>query len=309
MSNFTGLCLIVLFNVFTVFGEGSSSNETKQNQFVNAHTQLDTPPSFFSLSNYEQYLLCDNQHVMLSNQSEVDNFSKNYPDCNIIESLEINGDDITNLEGLSEVQEITKYLSIKTTSLEDFSGLSRINLTAIDYLIIKGNHELKTLDGLTCGSSIKHLSVRKNESLEDVDGLLNLNKVGYFYLSKNKNLLTLTGLRNIEKIDRFSLYENGSLQNLEGLENLKSVITLSLNENHNLFNIDALSNLTDYTLFFVYNNCSLADCCGVIPAFKEQGSGKYVIVSSNSVGCGDNKEVAESCEAVNDYSTVSTEED
>ena len=82
------------------------------------------------LSTYLTYSQCPSGNIQFSTQQEIDDFPINYPNCNIISgNLNISGDDIFNLNGLSQLTEITGYFSISDTSITDFNSLT--NLTRI----------------------------------------------------------------------------------------------------------------------------------------------------------------------------------
>ncbi|MGK0366259.1 MAG: hypothetical protein ACI85O_003332 [Saprospiraceae bacterium] len=114
-------------------------------------------------------------YISLTSQEEVDNFLFNYPNSISFNSgLQIYGDDITNLLGLSHVKSIGNCLTISGTSLTNLAGLD--SLTFVD----------------------SNLRIGGNSQLTDLSALSNLHEVGWsFSIFNNENLTSLYGLHNI----------------------------------------------------------------------------------------------------------------
>ncbi len=77
--------------------------------------------------------------IVFTTQAQIDSFQINYPNCTEIEGdVKIDGDDITNLNGLNVLTAIGGYLWFKgNVVLTNFTGLD--NVTSIGgYLTIKG---------------------------------------------------------------------------------------------------------------------------------------------------------------------------
>jgi len=111
---------------------------------------------------------CLPEGITFSTQEQIDNFQVNYPYCTEIEGdVEIDGDDITNVDGLSILTSIGGYLDISDNPiLTSLAGL--INLTSIgEELIIKNNAVLSSLAGLDSinPGSISELQITDNENL------------------------------------------------------------------------------------------------------------------------------------------------
>lgn len=93
------------------------------------------------------------QSITFNNQQDIDNFSTTYPGLNEVEYLTINGSDIINLEGLSQLVKIKVRLTIYSTSLVDLAGLDNLislNENDVDdlHLSIFDNPQLETLEAL-----------------------------------------------------------------------------------------------------------------------------------------------------------------
>ena len=73
--------------------------------------------------------------ITFSNQEQIDNFSDNYPDCTEIGGgVEIMGDDIENLEGLSDITFIGGRLTINgANNLSSFEGLENVTVLGGDF--------------------------------------------------------------------------------------------------------------------------------------------------------------------------------
>jgi len=86
--------------------------------------------------------------VTFTTQAEIDNFQTNYPGCTEIEgNVTINGDDITNLNGLENLTSIGGDLEIYyNETLVSLAGLENIQANSIDSLVIINNIVLSECD-------------------------------------------------------------------------------------------------------------------------------------------------------------------
>ena len=204
-------------------------------------------------------------------QAEINDFAANYPGCTeIIGYVEIQGADITDLSGLSQVTSTGQLFIYDNANLGSLSGLE--NLTSVGSFDLSNNPGLNNLNGLDNITSIGgSLNIRDHTNLQNLSGLDNLNSVGGQLEIKNNNVLTdisalsnlssvasridisnnnllpsLTGLENISTIHNFlTLNNNPALLNLNGLENLVSISgSLQINNNASLQNLNALQSLT-----------------------------------------------------------------
>jgi len=104
----------------------------------------------------------------LFTQSQIDDFSTNYPNCTGLEGdVTIYGDDITNLNGLSVVTSIGEDLNIYSNdSLPNLTGLENVTFIG-GYLWIHNNNTLTSLTGLDniIADSIENLFIDNNTSL------------------------------------------------------------------------------------------------------------------------------------------------
>jgi len=248
---------------------------------------------------------CSETDILLSSQTEVDNFQTDYgPGCDRVSgTLEIDGNDITNVDALSGLNSIGGNLRIQGNSLlGDIDGLQ--NLVSIDgALRVDGNPLLENIDGLSaltslgvdCGSFLcASLTIRDNAALENIDALSNLDEIvgdvdihdnpalaaldglsnvviigGFLGISENTSLTSLDGLSSLTEvgdspIGSFWIYDNSSLQDIDGLSSLVSVASLEIDNNDALVDIDGLANLTESGEWtFVFNNTALENVDGL----------------------------------------------
>lgn len=186
-------------------------------------------------------------------QSDIDNFSINYPSCTQLEGDVFIEGDMTNLLGLSEVTSIGNYLSIVLVpNLQSLEGLE--SLTSVG-----GWFDIGLADSLIDLSGLENLStlnngiyIYYNENLASLDGLENLETLNLdLYLMRNDNLSDLGALSNLTEINgRIIIDDNEVLENLSGLDNISSINgTLQFTDNVQLNDLSALSNLTDGVTF------------------------------------------------------------
>ena len=221
---------------------------------------------------------CLPEGITFTTQAQIDNFQTNYPNCTEIEGdVMINGNDITNLNGLSVLTAIMGSLAIGQqyvvnnpliTSLTGLSNVTSIggslwiinnpilpslegleNLTSIgDYLGISDNPALISLAGLENLKDIpRGLSIRNNDALTSLTGLNNLTSIGeYLRISENKALTSLTGFNSLISIGgHLHISNNDTLTSLIGLDNVTSIGEyLEFLENNALTSLRGLENLT-----------------------------------------------------------------
>jgi len=214
--------------------------------------------------------------ITFSTQAEIDSFQTNYPNCTEVEGyVEINGDDITNLNGLNVLTSIGGDLFIiSNDALINLTGLD--NVTSIGgSLVFWSNDALTNLTGLDNLTSIGgNLSINHNDSLTSLIGLGNLTFIGgAVSFSNNESLTSLSGLENLASIGagltigpQLSIdFGNPSLISLTGLEGLSSIGgSLSISMNPLLSSITGLGNVTSIGGFIsIKNNPSLTSLTGI----------------------------------------------
>ena len=216
--------------------------------------------------------------ITFTTQEQIDNFQTNYPGCTEIEgNVKIEGDDITNLNGLNVLTAFWGDLEILFNySLSSLVGLE--NVTSIGgRLWIYNNAALTSFTGLDNVTSIGgDLIIDYNTALTSLSGLGNVTSVGgdleiYF----NAALTGLTGLDNVTFIgEGLNICFNDALTSLMGLDNLDagSIGYLSIFNNTSL------------------TNCEVQSICDYLVS-----PNGFVRIYNNAIGCNNPPEVANAC--------------
>lgn len=197
---------------------------------------------------------CPNTNVILSTQTEIDNFSVSYPNCTqLTHELKIDGDNslITNLNGLSAITDASE-LFILNTEIQNFSGLH--NLSSLTDLEIWFNPNIQNLEGLTALQTIGSLEIWMNNGIVNLTGMDNIQAIGSLSLFENDLLEDISELGFIDTLETLVIQGN-ALNNLSGLENLHTVQGDLSISNEQLQNFDELGNLeTIGGSLYVLNN-------------------------------------------------------
>jgi hypothetical protein len=91
--------------------------------------------------------------ILLSTQSNVDNFQRSYGPCDQVDILRVTGADITNLDGLSALTSVMNQVFISDNpNLTDIGGLANLNSVS-GLLGIKSNNALTNIDALAAFTS------------------------------------------------------------------------------------------------------------------------------------------------------------
>jgi hypothetical protein len=266
-------------------------------------------------------------------QSDIDHFQDYFPGCTDLEGIvNITGNDITNLKGLSEVNSINGDLVIRQNyHLPSLTGLN--NLTSLNGILrILQNIELEYLDGLESLSFLGGtLSISKNPQLvnlsslenidsiggdllidhnfrlDDISGLSNLEYIkGSLQISRNHHLVSLEGLQGLDSIGGdlnigSSELGNYTLTSLTGLEGLTSIGgDINIRKNTNLTSLAGIDNIDPQSIqgIEITDNPALSECA--IHSICEYLKNPYAIVeiADNGTGCDSVQEVELACETV-----------
>lgn len=177
---------------------------------------------------------CPSASLIFYDQSEIDAFAVNYPNCTQIDGIiRIGGPPtgvITNLNGLSALQHVGAHVYIENNKhLKSLEGLNNLETIGL-HLIIKGCDSLESLQGLNSLTSVGALYngdmvIEANKTLTELSGLENLSSLAKdLIITKNVDLLTLHGLEGLTTLSgKVIITENKALQTLEGLESLTYV--------------------------------------------------------------------------------------
>jgi len=212
--------------------------------------------------------VCLHTDITLSSQADVDDFQDDYGPCDqIVGGLTIDGEEITNVNGLSGLVAMGNLRFLFTSALTSTAGLS--NLTSIDgSLFFTDSNSLTNVDGLAKLTSVGGL-VRFSfmEALTNLDGLSALSQVGSILLEFNTKLINVGGLSSIQSVGTsIHLESNIALLNLDGFSNLSSVgVSFTLFGHTLLTNIDGLASLISVGEDFrMEHNPLLANCRSLV---------------------------------------------
>ncbi len=260
---------------------------------------------------------CPNVDIELLTQDDVDNFSANYPNCTELKRDlcigKCNGSpqpyaEITNLQGLTQIEKISGDLDIKfTTGLTNLTGLE--NLTTVNHNVwLKTNEDLMSLSGLEnleyigCDLKLEFLPINTldglggidtilgnveivvNAKLTSLDGIANANYPGSgLKIVNNVVLESIEGLASIKSIQK-SVHITGcpNLTSLNGLHNIETIGgQLEIGSNDGLESLEGLESLTHVgTTFSISYNDNLLNLMG---AGKLKSTDKLTITENPSL--------------------------
>jgi Secretion system C-terminal sorting domain len=225
---------------------------------------------------------CPTTTITLLSQADVDTFAATYPGCTeLINSLVVNAIDVTNLNGLIQLESSTGNSDIRilNTVITDLSGLDNlqtvggnleleanqllINFNGLEQLesihtdfILVENGVLSSFDGLsslvTIGGALR---LRNNPTLENFSGMDNLSTLGIegvnntnargLDIMSSYSFSSFVGLENLTEVNGSVLiFNNSNLQNLMGLENVTQIASaLQIDNNDDLLNLQGLNSL------------------------------------------------------------------
>ncbi len=210
---------------------------------------------------------CLPEGIIFTTQSQIDSFQINYPNCTEIEGyVKIQGNAITNLNGLNVLTEIGETLTIcGNPNLESLTGLDGLTMIGGDLHIglynnlpIIGNPSLTSISALENATSIGgDIQITGNDALLDLLGLHNISTInGGIEICYNASLTSLDDLVNITSIgDHLMINYNESLSSLSGLDNVISIgghLSISNNPISDLSGIDNITSIGG-SLLLSYN--------------------------------------------------------
>ncbi|MBB4119897.1 putative outer membrane repeat protein, partial [Mesonia hippocampi] len=133
---------------------------------------------------------CPTGNVIFSSQAEIDSFASIFPNCTTIsENMSISGNNITNLNGLSNIEDINGTLGISLNPLlQNLDGLS--SLQSVSTVHIGNNNILTDVSGLENidATMITNLGIINNPQLATCN-----NTAFCTYLSDPSNFRVITG--------------------------------------------------------------------------------------------------------------------
>lgn len=251
---------------------------------------------------------CLPESIYFSTQNQIDSFQINFPGCIEIEGdVIINGDDITNVDGLSVLTSVWGVFRISgNNSLSSLEGLG--NLTSVGgYLRISACAvtDLSELENLISVGG--DLIIHYNSYLTSLTGLINLDSVGGdLKIVFNPVMINLTGLEGLTSIGgNLNIYSN-ALNSLSGLENITSIAgglfigNLEYGGNPFLATLSGLDNIDagSITDLSIIHNASLSTCevkCVCDYLVAPNGT---IEIHDNAPGCNSQEEVEDACESI-----------
>lgn len=145
---------------------------------------------------------CPVSTLNLNNQAEVDQFPLDFPNCTELNvELRLVGTDVTNLDGLSNLEALNGGALIMDNSLlPNFTGLN--NVEHIAGISILSNPSIVNFEGLNQLNNISGgLQIEFNVGLQNFNGLELLDSIaGQLFIYNNSNLSDISSLQNLEYI-------------------------------------------------------------------------------------------------------------
>ncbi len=188
---------------------------------------------------------------MFTNQSQIDDFQTNYPNCTHIEGDVTIGNgyltDITNLNGLSVLTIIDGDLFFDDNDvLTSFSGLDALMTIGGD-LNVYDTELITNFSGLGALETINgSFMLAENNQLTSFTGLTSLDTIfGMFEVGHNLILSSFNGLQSLTHTGGFEIAYVHNMQDLSGLSALNSIGGFfHITSCHNLTSLSGLNSLT-----------------------------------------------------------------
>ncbi|SRX54341.1 T9SS type A sorting domain-containing protein [Aequorivita sp. CIP111184] len=147
---------------------------------------------------------CPTAAIILSTQSDIDNFATSYPGCtNFLIDITVEGANITNLQGLNQVESCSSNFEIRNNpQLQSLEGLENLTYTGQLFKIVN-NPLLQDLQGLNSFTG-------RGIYLLENDGLLNLNGLDSYtdgqttFVDFNDSLIDISALNVISNFTQYS---------------------------------------------------------------------------------------------------------
>jgi hypothetical protein len=242
-------------------------------------------------------------------QEAIDNFATDHPGCiKVLGTLNITGiagSGITNLEGLSQLEEIEGNISLGGLTLSNLQGMHNIktvgglsfqnvnipNLKGLEALeevagnVFLNDLAITSLEGLdnliTIGQNLEMLNCHE---LTSVSGLTSLTEIGSsFKIYASPRLTNLIGLPSLELGNSIEITWCDSLSTLEGLDQITSdsIRSLTLRSNGNLLSLSGIENLTVQHGLTILGNDRLQSLEGL--SLNDTLLGDFIISSNDSL--------------------------
>ncbi|WP_084205845.1 T9SS type A sorting domain-containing protein [Psychroserpens mesophilus] len=213
--------------------------------------------------------ICPQPSITFNSQAELDAFPINYPDCNAVEIIWLNGSDIVDLTPLSQFY-LLSSLFVENTSITDFSGLE--NLVFLSEFTVINNDNLINFNGLSSIENItEFMVVRDNDNLQNFVGMNSIEGLRDVIIENNQSLTNFAGLESANILTGLSINNNDSLLSLNGLNNIENSIffegtinNITIQDNDVLENLNGLSTFINKTGSLIINDNAVLNDISVI---------------------------------------------
>lgn len=139
-----------------------------------------------------------------------------------LENLRLNGNQITDLSGLSDVVRINNSLTLhENPNLSDLTPLS--NLTYIGGELSLEHTNITNLNGLQNLSTAGYISLYEQDTIQSLEGLNNLTHADNIHIVRPANLTNIDALQNLTSVEKRLTLENVNVPNFQGLSGLETV--------------------------------------------------------------------------------------
>jgi len=220
------------------------------------------PFLFFAGSLQLNAQLCSDQEITLTSQADIDNFTTNFPNCDQVKTLIIQGPEITNLHGLHALKSSFEIIIKETPNLQSLSGLENLQSSSIFVLESTGISTMEGLNNLDIVMAI--FVIQNNDQLVDLTGLDDLKEVHSLDILNNQKLVNLAGLNILETLYSLSVTDNPSFVNLTGMPSLRKLDWLYAGFNESLVDFTGLEQIDGMNNdLFVVNNPNLSTLEGL----------------------------------------------
>lgn len=200
--------------------------------------------------------------VHLNEQSDIDNYFAN-GGCPVVENMLIEGSDISNLNGLKGITDITIGVVVSGTALLDFTGLETL-ISIGGFISIERNPLIRNFKGLDNLKTIGHFGIVDSDDLENFVGLEKLTTVNGIYIGNCPSLTSLTGFRKFETLpEGLILFFCPALADLSSLSKLKSTSQFSITGCDLIENFHWISSLEVATNVVISVNVNLTSLKGL----------------------------------------------
>jgi hypothetical protein len=241
---------------------------------------------------------CLPEGIMFTSQTEIDSFQMNYPGCSIIEGdVWIHGGDITNLDGLSVLNEIGGGLLIDSTNLSNLQGLNLLTLIGEDFQLYSNF----LLDNVTGLDSLTEITGSIDFSFTGVENFLGMPQLTYLggLETYYTGLSSFTGLEGLTSIHGdLKVMFNAELENFSGLENIQSLNGGALViEGTNIRSLTGLENIESNSIadLWIALNDSLTECAVASICNYITDPNGVCYIHANAPGCNSLEEVSDAC--------------